>query len=307
MFARKVESLLKNVPPLERFVKRQYRKRQFRTELQLIAGKHKNPSTQPSIIHFSFNKAATQYVKSVLRKCVLANRMVHVGIHEYAFHADFPYLDHLSAREMEEFHYLFKKQGYLYSAFGGMIEGIPDLEDYKVVLVVRDPRDILVSAYYSIAYSHGAPDKTGNKYAEFMDMRTKARESTIDDFVTWYSDTEHKIFRRYEELLLEKYSHAHFATYEEMVLDFPSWLDRLLEYCELKLTPDIRKSIIEENEQLRPSKENVQKHIRKGQPGDYRNKLKPETIAMLNEKYASVLKSFGYAQTEQKETACASR
>ena len=73
--------------------------------------------------------------------------------------------------------------GYLYSVFGGMIEGIPSLEKYKVILVTRDPRDILVSDYYSIAYSHSVPSKTGNKYDKFMSKRNKAREYTIDDFV----------------------------------------------------------------------------------------------------------------------------
>ena len=40
----------------------------------------------------------------------------------------------------------------------------------------------------------------------------------------------------------------------------------------------------------------IQRHVRKGQPGDYRNKLKPETIDALNERFASILTMFGYDQ-----------
>ena len=55
--------------------------------------------------------------------------------------------------------------------------GSPICPDYKVVLMARDPRDILVSAYYSIAYSHPEPTSTGSKHADFMEMRRRARES----------------------------------------------------------------------------------------------------------------------------------
>ena len=75
----------------------------------LIKGTHKNSNKHPSIIHFSFNKAATQYVKSILRRCAVENGMVPVGIHDYAFNADFPYLDHLSAKEMEKYMHIFKR------------------------------------------------------------------------------------------------------------------------------------------------------------------------------------------------------
>ncbi len=140
--------------------------------MKLIKGTHKNNSSHPSILHFSLNKVATQYVKSILRRCAVENGMVTVGIHDYAFNSDFPYLDLLSAEEMEEYRYLFKPAGCLYSVFGGMIDGIPDLEKYKVVFVARDPRDLLVSNYYSMAHSHSAP--TGEKREAFMLERVKA-------------------------------------------------------------------------------------------------------------------------------------
>ena len=46
---------------------------------------------------------------------------------------------------MENYKHIFKSKGYLYRVFGGMVEGIEDLENYKIVLATRDPRDILVS------------------------------------------------------------------------------------------------------------------------------------------------------------------
>ena len=56
-------------------------------------------------------------------------------------------------------------------------------------------------------------------------------------------------------------------------------------------------SLVRENEQVIPNKENIHKHLRKGQPGDYRSKLKPETIEYLDEKFAPILSRFGYGTT----------
>ncbi len=240
------------------------------------------------------NKAATQYTKAILRQCARENGIVTVGIQEYAFHCNFPFLDHLSGEEMKAYQYLFKPQGYLYGVFGGMIEGIPELPRYKAVPVARDPRDIIVSGYYSIGHSHPPPDSRGNKYAEFMRRRSEAQSSTIDEFVIKESARELEIFCRYEALLLRHHPHVHFTTYERMVGNFGHWLDELLDYCELPISPRLRDAITRENERQKPKKENVNRHLRKGRPGDYREKLKPETIALLNERFAAVLQTFGY-------------
>ena len=155
--------IINTISPLERYLREVDLKRKFSVELDLIKGQHQNYNKHPSIIHFSLNKAATQYTRRILEQCAVENGMVPVNIHGYAFHTNFPYLDHLTEEEMKKYQHIFKPNGYLYSVFGGMIEGISDLEKYKIVLMVRDFRDILVSEYYSIAFSHVAPYKQGNK------------------------------------------------------------------------------------------------------------------------------------------------
>jgi hypothetical protein len=269
----------------------------FKTELELIKGRHQNQNEHPSIIHFSFNKAATQYAKSILKRCAVENGMVPVAIHDYAFHTDFPFLDQLSAEEMAKYQHIFKQQGYLYSVFAGMIEGIPHLEKYKVVLVARDPRDLLVSSYYSIAYSHTVPSKTGNKHETFMRQRRKARELTIDEYVITKSDKVRNLFLRYETLLLDKHPNTYLTTYEQMTSDFGGWIDGLVGYCDLDVSESLFESLVQENERLTPKGENIHKHLRKGQPGDYKEKLKIETIEYLNAKFASTLARFGYDAT----------
>lgn len=290
----KAKALLKTIPAFKQFEKKKLFQKRFETEIKMIKGNHINYCKHPSIIHFSFNKAATQYIKSILKRCVVENGMVPVDIHAYSFHTNFPYFDQLLPEEMEKYKHIFKKEGYMYSSFGAMIENIPDLEKYKVLFITRDPRDILVSLYYSVAYSHTAPDKDGDKYDLFLAQRTEARDSTIDKHVISESDRLYTYFIRYQSLLLDKYKNTYLTSYEQMATDFKKWLDALLEYCELDVSRELYKSLLEENERSKTKKENIYKQLRKGQPGDYKEKLKRETINYLDKKFESILSRFHY-------------
>jgi len=240
------------------------------------------------------NKAATQYTKRIIRRCASQNGMIAVGIHDYAFHTDFPYLDHLSASEIQRYQHIFKPNGYLYSVFGGMIEGILELEKYIIVLMVRDPRDVLVSGYYSIAYSHKTPNQRSDKYEEFIESRKTAKELTIDEHVVAKSKSLYDNLHRYKTLLLDKYPNVYVTTYEDMISDFQGWLNNLLNNCYLKINNELLQLLVEENDLLQPKKEDIHKHIRKGKSGDYKEKLRLETIEYLNVKFSPILAKYGY-------------
>lgn len=285
--------LLKTLPFIG-IIKKVYYKRRFKTEINLLAGKDEPVSTHPSIIHFSFNKAATQYVKDILSRCAGENGLKTVGYNDYAFHTNLPYLDHLDAEQVQPYAHIFRPQGYLYSVFGGMVEGIPSMEKYKIVLIARDPRDILVSNYYSMAFSHKLPDKKGDKYDDFISRRSYAQSVSIDEYVKARAEVVFNEFYRYQTQLLDKFPHTYLTSYESMVLDFENWLKALLQYCELKISDTLFQAIVDENKKLKPKKEDVNSHLRKGMPGGHKDKLKPETIHFLNEKLAPVLERFNY-------------
>jgi hypothetical protein len=285
---------LRKLPFVERYLEKRYLRKRFSVELSLINGSHVNDNTNPSIIHFSLNKAATQYTKNILRRCAIYNGMVPVGIHDYAFHSHFPYLDDLSAADMQRYQHIFKPTGYLYSVFGGMIDGIPKLDQYRVILMVRDPRDVLVSSYYSVAYSHPVPMKGSGKYDHFVAARETARRIGIDEYVVAESDELCRILERYKTLLIDAHPSVYVTRYEDMTSDFEAWLTRLLNACGLTISDDLRRALSEEYARVKPSDEDSRRHIRKGRAGDFQEKLRPETIDELNTKLGSVLEAFGY-------------
>ena len=47
-------------------------RQRFPVDWALIQGTHRNPNRHPSILHFSVNKAATQYVKNLLKNAEAA-------------------------------------------------------------------------------------------------------------------------------------------------------------------------------------------------------------------------------------------
>ena len=99
-------------------------------------------------------------------------------------------------------------------------------------------------------------------------------------------------------------------SYEEMVLNFPSWLSKFLagfELSDVEKTYEFVRSRIEiQNDMTRsfPTDrggtlklrgEDIWSHRRKATPGDYKEKLKPETILKLNVRFSEVLDMLGYS------------
>jgi hypothetical protein len=291
-----VKSLLWGFPITGNYLLNRYLEKHLSNEIKLIQGCSQSKSDHRSIIHFSVNKAATQYVRDLLMRCAMEIGLVPIGLAEYAFHTNFPYLDDLSTDEMGDYQYLFKPTGYLYSVFGGMIEGIHDFEKYSVILMIRDPRDVLVSEYYSYAYSHSEPSRLGNKFNDFMEKRRKARELTISEYALTECDRVYDNYQRYMDLLLNNRSNVYVTRYEDMTNDWSGWFDKLLDFCKLEISYELLMTLSKEAARLKPSQENIHQHNRKGIPGDYAEKLDRQTINVLNSRFSSVLEKFNYSR-----------
>jgi hypothetical protein len=209
-----------------------------------------------------------------------------------AFNSGYPFLDSLES--VEKYEHILHPEGYLYSAFGGYPKGIPEVERYKIVLLVRDPRDILVSRYFSMRDSHKPPPRESNKREEFLSERANVRQMTVDEFVLDKSSELLADYECYLNELLPSHPDVHLTRYEDMVDDVDQWLDRLLSYVELSVSNELRAEIIEEARSIQSKGEEIMDHNRKGKPGDHREKLQSSTIDELNDEFSQVLNRFGY-------------
>lgn len=163
------------------------------------------------------------------------------------------------------------------------------LSGYRVMTLVRDPRDTLTSLYYSVAGSHVIPP--GEEGQRMLAWRAQVQAMGIDDFVRQEASkpTRQQFFSR-----LAQVRHLGKAwRYEDVVFDKGRWLDEILAYLEVDLPRLARREIVTA-EEIRPAAEDPARHVRQVTPGDHRRKLIPETIAVLDDIFGNVLDDWGY-------------
>jgi hypothetical protein len=88
-------------------------------------------------------------------------------------------------------------------------------------------------------------------------------------------------------------------SYEEMVLDFASWLRKFLAAFELADPDETYEFAMKRHaEAVKPAGEDIWSHKRRVIPGDHKEKLRPETISKLNLRFRQVLDALGYSDSQ---------
>ena len=187
------------------------------------------------------------------------------------------------------------------------------LPEANILLHLRDPRDVLTSMFFSYCFMHRGPvpANTGirKQVAEagidkfVLDMSSDVAAQYEGDYGTGgnYREQIGNVAERYDRYLRELIGRPNtvVVSYEEMVLDFPSWLGKVVARFELPESEETYRIVAERYaESVKPVAEDVWSHKRKVVPGDYKEKLLPETIAELNRRFANVLEALGYSDPE---------
>jgi len=164
-------------------------------------------------------------------------------------------------------------------------------DNLKVVFTLRDPRDTLVSMYFSKAFSHGPPPSEKLK-EKFLESRKEAIEMGIDKYVIDRSQLLLDIYQYYISIY-NKCEDKALLTYEDMVLNFKKYASKLSEFC---ISGPCAKLNSLEKCFRPPSKENLMSHKRKLTPGDHKDKLQKNTILKLN----NIFKDYFEWETNEK-------
>ncbi|MBT8472145.1 MAG: sulfotransferase domain-containing protein, partial [Marinicaulis sp.] len=154
----------------------------------------------------------------------------------------------------------------------------------KVIIHLRDPRDVLVSMFFSWVYSHPGVDEG---------VRERHQEHGIERFVMH----EAIALKEKYQLYIDNYLSLPQSTllrYEDFVLDRPAWLQSFLEAAGANPDRGRYRKLASVNHAAGVTEENVRAHIRKAAPGDHREKLEKSTIEKLNRRLESVLTALDY-------------
>jgi hypothetical protein len=162
------------------------------------------------------------------------------------------------------------------------------------IFLLRDPRDLLVSEFYSVGWIHpeyrwGPAEKV---------WRKKVQSLSVDEYVLRQPEfSRNPLEERLKPLHdIDFNSESNIVVkYEQMVCTFFTWAAAVLRPFEFRW-PSLaaaRYAWIYRNE-FKTTGESMT-HKRQITPGDHRRKLKPETIDVLNQRFHETLTRFGYA------------
>lgn len=186
---------------------------------------------------------------------------------------------------------------------------VPNIDDYQILLHLRDPRDVLVSMYYSYCFIHNGEVQGNTGYRKeiadqgidrfVLHMANEQKPQIKGDYGTGahVADATGNLLKRYRDYIehVLRRDNATLVKYEEMVIDFPAWLGKFVAPFPLKDKQSTVKELVALTPQLFPARsQDVMQHVRHVTPGDHKNKLKAETIDELNHVFKDVLEALGY-------------
>lgn len=245
-------------------------------------------SKMPSVLVFALPKSGSTLLDRMMREASAEAGLTYVSIMEEFFRLGIP--DNRFPASTSE---IFLDHGYCYGGFRYFPRrfDIPILGSVKKVLLVRDPRDMLVSHYFSMRTSHPDRGQALKTSVAKMPMRDLAQELEIDDYVMKAASGFKTFLGDYQKVCAEH--DVKIYRYEDVVYDKAGWLTEICSYLGWKVTDSTIRKIVAKHDHI-PKEENESQHIRQVHPGNYKVKLKPETIAELTRQFAEPMRTFGY-------------
>jgi len=234
------------------------------------------PDPMPPVFHVTHWKAGSQWIHKILRKCV-PERIVD---------------PQLGAAQVRQFAI---RRGAVYPTVYLTQKELAKLAppDSKRFVVIRDLRDTLVSAYFSLKHSHPLVAES------MVALRKKLTEldfeagllHLMDDFLPHCATIQLSWIEAGEPIL----------KYEELLNDDLAQLEHvLIERCGLPIGPEQLRAAVLENrfetvtQGRKPGTEEIMAHERKGVAGDWRNHFSARVKDAFKTRYGGLLVAAGY-------------
>lgn len=257
----------------------------WKTERSLEAGRQVMTSQARSLLFFTTHRCASTFTGNLLDRFSQDGQMARANFDSYFTLQE---KDVEAAFEEKDFQQnAFLKKGVIYGPFRSY-RPIPGIEDYGVLLVLRDPRDILVSTYYSLAYSHSIMNK------KLIRRRRKARGMTIDEFVLDEAARVRQIFEDYQNQLLGR-SNVTYWTYADLITDPRGYLKSLVGLVDTDVDEEELDRIADAEMGL-PDEEDRTRHKRSGRTRQFEEKLEPGTVKDLTAEFSQILDPMGFEE-----------
>ena len=189
---------------------------------------------------------------------------------------------------------LYRKYGEVYGPLRTPFT-FPHRSDLINVFFLRDPRDVLVSAYYSARYSHAAPRHSLLK-KQFNKDRNELKDMDIDRFCL-------EKMRIWIRPYYNQYSEMASTSPQCYVLSYDYFKDHtkdfLFKLFEAFGIENIKAETLDKlSERASPIQENpkqdIFQHKRSGRSRQFEAELKSETVDIMNNELADILKYWDF-------------
>jgi hypothetical protein len=160
---------------------------------------------------------------------------------------------------------------------------------------VRDPRDALVSEYFSTAYSHSLPKvqaEAGGVRTDFLAAREAARAASVESYVLAKADALNRTLLEYEDVARDPATRL--FRYEDVILHKRDWVRAMEAHFGWAPASEAFLEKMMAWADVVPDAERPDQFVRKVLPGDHKDKLNAAAIGKLNDALAGSMRVFGY-------------
>ena len=246
-------------------------------------------SQQPSVLAFSIWKAGSTLLYQMLKAMCAAAGLTYFSPDDTLFGKGLLY-------RPSNIGHAFLEAGYCYGGFRIFpYYPIPILDTAKTVLLVRDPRDALVSLYFSIRDSHILPPADTELAEKMILHREQTKAQSINQ---WALENHGMIMAAFEGYLVNGFArreNVRTYRYEDIIFRKREWAADIGEWYGWDLGTDIIEQIIAPLDVL-PEEERPREHIRQVRPGNFRRHLSPETQSKVADIFHQYLETLGYSR-----------
>ncbi|HEV2362697.1 MAG TPA: glycosyltransferase [Caulobacteraceae bacterium] len=238
-------------------------------------------------------KSGSTLLNAIARPLAEANGVNWVEVHDIFFRANVLWRDW----SLDPAVLKLLAEGNAFGGFRGLPPPIAESEFFAAspkILMVRDPRDALVSDHFSLAYSHPVPAPESG-HGDMAQLMLKRRAATLkmglDESVSSRAHEFVNTLTQYGTIVGDPM--LEIVRYEDVITDKKALVAAICRRFSWTCSPQLEAEILAVTDVF-PEVEDPKAFIRRVLPGEHKEKLAPETIAALNLKLGPVLDLFGY-------------
>ena len=249
------------------------------------------PSDMQAFFVFGLHKAGSSLLNKIFKKLCRTTGVADMSLSEQLFlqgHSDVPLqtCNNLGSLLVD---------GYCHRGFRTLPTQLAALEIFRErrkVLLVRDPRDAIVSAYFSfIKGSHRLPE-SGPLRQSMEASRAENSDLSIDEYSRRAAHGYAASMGVYHQAL-RGLANSKIYRYEDVIFEKQTWIRDMLNFIEMDAPSAVVDAVVRDVDVL-PTVEDPKAHIRRVTPGDHKEKLQKETIDYMTEVLSDEMLYFGY-------------